>query len=282
MNLKILVCCHKDDVKAVNKNYLPIHVGKSTSKQNLNMIVDDTGDNISYKNSSYCELTGIYWAWKNLKDVDYVGLAHYRRYFDFKNEKLSGSGRTLPIESFDKIDFNIPDDVKKILKKGKVIISKPESFRLSLYADYCIRHYSEDIKKLEKIINNLEEKKYSKAFNKIMHHNNELHPYNMFIMSWQEFDKYCTWLFYVLNETEKLIDISNYTPYQKRIYGFMAERLLNIYLEANNIRVKEYPILFFSDEKPKNNNFFIYKIKSIINKFSSRYASPNIESFKLN
>ena len=282
MNFKILVCCHKDDIKAENKNYLPIHVGKFTSKQDLNIIGDDTGDNISYKNSSYCELTGIYWAWKNLKDVDYVGLAHYRRYFDFKNEKLSGSGRTLPIESFDKIDFNIPDDVKKILKKGKVIISKPESFRLSLYADYCIRHYSEDIKKLEKIINNLEEKKYSKAFNKIMHHNNELHPYNMFIMSWQEFDKYCTWLFYVLNETEKLIDISNYTPYQKRIYGFMAERLLNIYIEANNIDIKEYPILFFSDEKPKNNNFFLYKIKSIINRLSSRYASPDMESFKLN
>ena len=43
-------------------------------------------DSISNKNDSYCELTGMYWALKNLKNVDVIGLCHYRRYFDFHKQ----------------------------------------------------------------------------------------------------------------------------------------------------------------------------------------------------
>lgn len=63
---------------------MPIHVGKVLHPDvDLGIQRDDTGDNISLKNSSYCELTGMYWAWKNLRGVDVIGLCHYRRYFDF-------------------------------------------------------------------------------------------------------------------------------------------------------------------------------------------------------
>ena len=83
-NVKILVCCHKRDVMATEEPYMPIHVGKALHPDvDLGIQGDDTGDNISLKNSSYCELTGMYWAWKNLKGVDVIGLCHYRRYFDF-------------------------------------------------------------------------------------------------------------------------------------------------------------------------------------------------------
>ena len=67
----------KDDI------YFPIHVGRE-GKADLGYIGDNTGDNISAKNANYCELTGLYWAWKNLK-CDYIGLCHYRRYFAGKN-----------------------------------------------------------------------------------------------------------------------------------------------------------------------------------------------------
>ena len=67
-----------------NEIYKPIIVGANICKfRYANYISDDIGDNISDKNYKYCELTALYWAWKNLSNDDYVGLAHYRRYFLF-------------------------------------------------------------------------------------------------------------------------------------------------------------------------------------------------------
>ena len=88
--IKILVACHKADPNIRQDDiYMPIQVGKALHPElDLGFQCDNTGDNISEKNGSYCELTALYWAWKNLKDVDYIGLCHYRRYFDLTEEKL--------------------------------------------------------------------------------------------------------------------------------------------------------------------------------------------------
>ena len=66
-----MVCCHKKDIYKETDLYLPIQVGKALSDISLNMLSDDTGDNISHKNNSYCELTRMYRAWKNLKGIDH-------------------------------------------------------------------------------------------------------------------------------------------------------------------------------------------------------------------
>ena len=79
MDIKILVATHKKYWMPKDDIYFPIHVGRE-GKADLGYIGDNTGDNISAKNANYCELTGLYWAWKNLK-CDYIGLCHYRRYF---------------------------------------------------------------------------------------------------------------------------------------------------------------------------------------------------------
>ena len=80
IDVKIIVATHKK-VKMPQDNslYLPIHVGRE-GKSDIGFIGDNTGDNISSLNPYYCELTGLYWAWKNL-DCDYLGLVHYRRYY---------------------------------------------------------------------------------------------------------------------------------------------------------------------------------------------------------
>lgn len=79
--IKVLVCCHKATYVPNDDVYLPIQVGKANSKIDLGFQGDDEGKNISEKNFSYCELTAVYWAWKNLKDIDYIGLCHYRMIF---------------------------------------------------------------------------------------------------------------------------------------------------------------------------------------------------------
>ena len=79
-NIEVYVVSHsKEDIENIKSDdiYVPLFVGRA-GEDNFGFLSDDSGDNISDKNSSYCELTGLYWAWKNL-DADYVGLAHYRR-----------------------------------------------------------------------------------------------------------------------------------------------------------------------------------------------------------
>jgi hypothetical protein len=67
MSTKILICTHKEFNYIPDNSFLPIHVGKEISAVDLPYQVDNTGTNISSKNKNYCELTALYWAWKNLE-----------------------------------------------------------------------------------------------------------------------------------------------------------------------------------------------------------------------
>ena len=81
--VKIFVVAHKPFEKPEGETLVPIHVGRAVSRlkdEMAGMIGDDTGENISEKNPSYCEMTAHYWIWKNVRDCDYVGVCHYLRY----------------------------------------------------------------------------------------------------------------------------------------------------------------------------------------------------------
>ena len=79
MDIKIFVATHKKYQMPTDEIYVPIHVGKE-DKDDIGFIGDNTGDNISSSNFRLCELTGLYWAWKNysrLSNPDYIGFMHY-------------------------------------------------------------------------------------------------------------------------------------------------------------------------------------------------------------
>ena len=273
-NIKVLVCIHKDDVYLKNKDYLPIHVGKALSNIDLGIQGDDTGDNISIKNPSYCELTAMYWAWKNLKNIDYIGLCHYRRYFDFHKQCRKGFPYTIfPTNECQNKDISIPESIIKKLEKGYAIVPEKICHNTSLFNNYCTCHISDDLKTLECIINETCDKKYKDAFDKIMNRTNELFPCNMFILKWNDFDKYCTWLFNILSEAEKRINIEHYSNYQKRIFGFMGERLLNIFLYAENIKTSKYPLIYFSNEEEEEKISYIkQKYRNLLYKISMMFS----------
>ena len=92
MRTKMLVCCHKPDPAIrTEEPYLPLQVGKANHPElDLGFATDNTGDNISERNEGWSELTGMYWGWKNVRDVDYLGVCHYRRYFniDFSRQSV--------------------------------------------------------------------------------------------------------------------------------------------------------------------------------------------------
>jgi hypothetical protein len=247
MEAKILVCCHKQDVMETQAPYYPIQVGKAISGVDLGITGDDTGDNISDKNASYCELTGMYWAWKNLKNVDVVGLCHYRRYFDFHNQCPRYLAHVAyPTSDFDKINRQIPDEILQKVKDGYVVCVKPKYY-LSLKLDYANAHISDDMRVLRSIIKETQDEAMQQAFFKVMN-GSELMHYNMFMMSRADYDEYCSWLFGILAEAEKRIDISHYSPVQRRIFGYMAERLFNVWLYAKKQnKVIKKSILWFID-----------------------------------
>lgn len=245
---KIIVCCHKQDVMATQKPYLPVHVGKTLSLAELGVQSDAEGDNISDKNRSYCELTGMYWAWKNLKDVNVIGLCHYRRYFDFHGQCDSVMPETrFATEQFNQVDLSIPRHVVESLRDGMAYVAKPRFYRESLYVNYCLAHISDDIRVLENHIMTTQPEDIKKAWFEYMHRNCQLRHYNMFLMTWHDFDAYCSWLFPLLAEMERQIDISHYSPLQGRIFGYMAERLMNVWLLAKHFRLFEKPVIWFND-----------------------------------
>ena len=80
VDVKIIVATHKKYRMPVDEMYLPVHVGAVGNETISGCQRDDEGENISALNPYFCELTGLYWAWKNL-EADYIGLVHYRRHF---------------------------------------------------------------------------------------------------------------------------------------------------------------------------------------------------------
>jgi len=94
MDIRILIAAHKPYGFAQDDIYMPVQVGAALNDK-FGAACDDTGDNISDKNPYYCELTGLYWMWKNVK-ADYCGLVHYRRYFAVRDAGgcLAGTNTT--------------------------------------------------------------------------------------------------------------------------------------------------------------------------------------------
>lgn len=233
MDIKILVATHKAYWMPEDDVYLPLHVGRE-GKQDLSFNGDNTGDNISLKNANYCELTGLYWAWKNLQ-CDYIGLCHYRRYFANSHHGSDLDAKKAAI--FHKADY------EKLLQSYDVILPKKRNYYIeTVRSQYEHAHNKRDLDEVERIIAE-RYPEYSDAFAKVMGRT-KLHILNMFAMKKELFDEYCAWLFDILFELEKRIDISNYNQYEARVFGFLSERLFNVWLEKKQLKVAEANVVF--------------------------------------
>lgn len=238
MDIKILVATHKKYWMPADDVYLPLHVGRE-GKADLGYIGDNTGSNISVKNVNYCELTGLYWAWKNLK-CDYIGLCHYRRYFASKKLYTSNAEKKKAVILHRK-------DYEKLLQEYDVILPVKRNYYIeTVRRQYEHAHNKSDLDEAERIVKELYPE-YSVAFTKVMGRT-KLHILNMFVMKKILFDEYCSWLFSILFELEKRIDITNYNQYEARVFGFISERLFNVWIENQQLKIKEKPVLFFEKQ----------------------------------
>lgn len=239
--IKILVACHKADPNIRQDDiYMPIQVGKALHPDlDLGFQCDNTGDNISEKNGSYCELTALYWAWKNLKDVDYIGLCHYRRYFSLTNENL----------------------IKEILRND-IIVGEPKILPIAVYDELVKWTSFEDVAIFFDSILELYPK-YTRQIIDFYYMNNKFPKCNMFILTKKLFDDFCEFLFSILELCETKIAMSPYKR-QQRVLGYLAETLIGLWA-AYNINKHRYLKI---DECDEPNN----KLVGIINQIRNTVA----------
>lgn len=248
MDIKIIVATHKQYWMPDDPMYLPVHVG-AAGKESIGYQRDDEGDNISSKNPNYCELTGLYWAWKNLK-ADYIGLAHYRRHYS--NGKRFGDKKEKVINSA---------EMEKKLNGTDILLPTPRNYWIETnYSQYAHAHHAIDLDTTRDI---LKEKypQYIAAWDSGMKKTTG-HRFNMFVMKKELFDQYCEWLFDVLFELENRLDISTYNKNDSRVFGFVSERLLDVWIETNNYTYKDTSYVFMESQNwlLKGGNFIKRKL----------------------
>ena len=255
-NVKIIVATHKKYQMPKDKIYLPVQVGTDGKEKIEGYQPDNVGENISTQNPYFCELTGLYWAWKNI-DSDYIGLVHYRRYFT--------ESRKIPKDENAK--FNIvlnSEETRKILENTDVILPKKRKYYIeNLYDHYKHTMYIEPLDETRKII---EEKypEYIEEFDKL-HKRTSAHMFNMFIMKKEILNDYCNWLFDILFELEKRMDVTQYDSFHARFFGRVSELLLDVWINKNKINYKEVKVIDM-----QNVNWFKKGYAFLMSKFTGK------------
>lgn len=210
--------------------YLPVQVG-AEGKQNIGYTPDNTGDNISAKNPFFCELTGLYWGWKNL-ECDYIGLAHYRRHF--KEPKTNKKGLEAVLSD---------KTLHKLLKKSDIVLPTKRKYYIeNLYSHYEHTMHIEPLQKTREILAK-KYPEYLKEFDNLKKRTSA-HMFNMYIMKKEISDRYCEWLFDILFELEEQFKDAEYDGFHSRFYGRVSELLLDVYINTNGLKYVETPLVY--------------------------------------
>ena len=218
--------------------YIPIHAG-SIDKESLGYPGDHTGENISSLNPYINECTALYWMWKNDNHA-IVGLNHYRRYFapqgmDHANDWLLTETVLSDImKRCDMILANVaycyPMTIEQHLQKMF------DYSRASLEAPDIVRNVIRE-----------RQPDYVKHYDRVMQ-GHTFYLCNLFITKHAIMDAYCSWLFSFLPEAVVAVNTAMGNDgfrdtKDMRIVGFIAERLLTVWLLEQHLRIECLPIV---------------------------------------
>lgn len=229
MSTVVFVMTHKKYEEPKESVYQSLQVGRATGDHSLPYRGDDSGDNISYRNWLFGELTGLYWIWKNVEEYDHIGICHYRRFF------LDDNGRIMSGEEYD-----------RILSEYDIIVPKPNISDQTNQEGYAESHNIKDLMTVKAAVDKLTPE-FSEAFQSMLNAKRSYYA-NLAVMEHTEFNSYCEWMFGILAEAEKEIDVSTYDNYHKRVYGFLSELLLNTWIIQKQYHVYETEVGITSEK----------------------------------
>lgn len=204
----------------------PIQVGAANTDDAIVEVRDNTGENISSKNGNYCELTGLYWVWKNLlkkrpasegrrddRVGEYYGFAQYRRILMLSDEHLS----------------------KLVEKDIDVVLPYPLYYEPDINAHHERYLKDSDWEALLTALRELQPE-YADAVPQILA-GDCMYNYNVILAKKDVLRDYCEWLFPILERTEELSDPKG-CDRADRYIGYMGETLETLYFMKNSEKLK--------------------------------------------
>lgn len=235
------MCCHKKP-RFVPDHCIPIQCGSAINPSIEGILRDDEGENISFKNREYCELTAHYYAWKNVK-ADYYGFCHYRRFFCFdgsiKKPYVAIGDPNVRANTL----FGNADSYQELCSEYEIIVPRSENMGVTAREHYCSSefHYADDLELFLKILSDKFDFLSECADNYLAQ--NRQYFCNMFIMNKQHFFEYCGILFSILEEFDTQKEF--HRDFQSdRTDGYLGEIFTGIYTsyaKARGAKIGELP-----------------------------------------
>lgn len=231
--LRLVTVTHKKCRLPGDPVFLPVFAGQGSGNP-LGIQGDADGDNISWLNPKINELTALYWAWKNT-DYPYLGLCHYRRYFS--------DGKEAPDPFASLMDAA---RMREILSGCDMIVSRPVEFwPETIRGQLALTVRKDALETGLSLVRGAIARVYPgylPDFDEYMD-GHWMYPCNMFVTSRPLLDRYCGWLFGIIIPAAEQFDASGYDGYSARIIGFIAERLLTLWILHNGMKVRELPVV---------------------------------------
>jgi len=274
-DIKIFVSHRIDQDSAVVNNplYLPVRCGAMfDERDNVATLGDDTGNNVSEKRMSYCELTVQYWAWKNV-EADYYGLCHYRRYLSFADERFPEDIQSLVIESSlsstSQKTYGLlnEEEIREKIKKYDIVVSQafnvgytmtPGGTTFTTVRDYWYQGWSNFLitkENLDRLFELIIEKypAYEKDLKALLNQP-YFRGYNCFVMKKEAFFDLCEFEFGIMQEIEPILDMDGASNYRNRTLGYCAEILYTLWvyraIKYKLYTVDERQLVLFQDSSP--------------------------------
>lgn len=234
MKITIAVALHKRYWLPDDPVYLPMQVGAAISPEDLGLTRDNTGENISDRNPGFSELTALYWLWKN-HDADVYGLCHYRRYFALRH----GGAKQARILT--------GAEAEALMANTDVIVPTPRIYAIETnYTHYAHAHRAADLDLTREVIADLHPESLA-AYDRVMKRRWG-RRFNMFLMRKPQFLSYCEWLFDILFELERRMEAAGILERDSRVFGYVAERLMDVWLEQTQPRFRQVHVVHLESQ----------------------------------
>lgn len=221
--------------------YLPVHAGAANTEAIEGFQPDNEGENISAFNPYYCELTALYWAWRNLgPNCDALGLAHYRRHF-----KGAGERGTLTAA-----------EAEELLAQAPLVLPNKRHYVIETLASHFV--HTSNAHDLEVMRGVLKERApaYAATYEKVLARRSG-HMFNIFIARRDVADAYCSWLFPVLSEVDARLGHDFPNAWAARAVGRLAEQLLDVWVEVEQVPFVERALVEFDIDWPAKTRAFL-------------------------